>query len=203
VAIEIRSYRSVFDLERRIYRIDRIRLNPGGVPLRGVAYFLAVLLGTFVLGALPLVHALSGAVPWYLREIALPTGGAALLTLVRIEGRPFHLAAAALVRFACAPKRLSGCRPCAKVGRRRRPGEILLLPDGSDARMRRLRYRGPGAVLVNAAHERVEWRDGPLARAGLRPRLSLRELPDVGALDRGQVVLLRAGVRLDVTRARG
>ena len=34
--IEVRSYRTVFDLERRLYRIDRLRLNPGGVPVRGI-----------------------------------------------------------------------------------------------------------------------------------------------------------------------
>jgi hypothetical protein len=34
--MDIRSYRAVFDLERRIYRIDRLRLNPSGVPVRGV-----------------------------------------------------------------------------------------------------------------------------------------------------------------------
>ena len=33
--MEVRSYRRVFDLERRIYRVDRLRLNPGGVPVRG------------------------------------------------------------------------------------------------------------------------------------------------------------------------
>ncbi len=41
--IEIRSYRRVFDLERRIYSVDQLRLNPGGVPVRGVLYFLALL----------------------------------------------------------------------------------------------------------------------------------------------------------------
>ena len=41
--MEIRSYRAVFDLERRIYRIDRLRLNPAGVPVRGIVYFLALL----------------------------------------------------------------------------------------------------------------------------------------------------------------
>ena len=29
---------SVFALERRIYRIDTLRLNPSGVPLRGIGY---------------------------------------------------------------------------------------------------------------------------------------------------------------------
>ena len=49
-----------------------------------------------------------------------------------------------------------GARPCAAPGVRWRPEEILLLPDGSDGEMRRLRYTGPGAVLVTTAHERAE-----------------------------------------------
>ena len=38
----IRSYRRVFEVDRRIYRVDRWALPvPGGVPLRGVGYFAA------------------------------------------------------------------------------------------------------------------------------------------------------------------
>ena len=37
--MEIRSYRRVFDLERRVYSVDRLRLNPSGVPVRGIVYF--------------------------------------------------------------------------------------------------------------------------------------------------------------------
>ena len=53
--MEIRSYRRVFDLERRIYRVDRLRLNPGGVPVRGVVYFLVILVGDPDRRGLPLV----------------------------------------------------------------------------------------------------------------------------------------------------
>ena len=102
--MEIRSYRAVFDLERRIYRVDRLRLNPGGIPLRGVVYCLALLAGLALLGALPLVGAAVRALPWYLRDLVLPAGGAALLTVIRVEGRPFHLAAAALLRHALGPR---------------------------------------------------------------------------------------------------
>ena len=59
--IEIRSYRAVFDLERRIYRVDQLRLNPGGIPVRGVVYFLAILAATLIAGGLPLVGAAVGA----------------------------------------------------------------------------------------------------------------------------------------------
>ena len=38
----IRSYRRVFEVDRRIYRVDRWALPvPGGVPLRAVGYFVA------------------------------------------------------------------------------------------------------------------------------------------------------------------
>ena len=49
-----------------------------------------------------------------------------------------------------------------------------MLPDGSDARMRRLRYTGPGAVLVSVAHERVQ--SAALALTGRRSRLTVRGL---------------------------
>ena len=151
----------MFDLERRIYRVDRLRLNPGGIPVRGVVYFLAILLATLIAGGLPLVGAVVGALPWYLRDLALPVASATVLSVIRIEGRPFHLAAHALLRYRAGPRRLAGVRPCEAPGARWRPEEILLLPDGSDGGMRRLRYTGPGAVLVTTAHERVERESGP------------------------------------------
>ncbi len=196
--MEIRSYRAVFDLERRIYRIDRLRLNPGGIPVRGAVYCLAILAVLAFAGALPLLGAVVRALPWYLRDLALPAGGAAVLTMIRVEGRPFHLAAGALLRHALGPRHLAGllvnprlANPCsanphsanahsanahsanahsanahsanahsadprAAGGARGcgwRPEDLLILPDGSDARLRRLRYSGPGAVRVTAGKQ--------------------------------------------------
>ncbi|HEY1458098.1 MAG TPA: hypothetical protein VGF15_06235 [Solirubrobacteraceae bacterium] len=192
--IEIRSYRKVFDLERRIYRIDRLRLNPGGIPVRGVIYFLISVLGVQVLGLVPLTQLIVHMFPWYMRDIALPGALAALLTLIRVEGRPFHLAALALIRYLNSPRQLSGLRPCAPLGRWH-PSELLFLPDGSDSRLRRLRFTGPGAALVNVAHERAVWRPAPLRSA---PRLTLRALPARKTLAKGQVIELRRGVCLHV-----
>jgi hypothetical protein len=163
---EIRSYRSVFDLERRIYRIDRLRLNPGGIPVRGVVYCLAILTLLGLAARTPLLGDAVRALPWYVRELVLPVASAGLLTLIRVEGRPFHLAAAALARHALGPRHLSGMRPCAAPGRRWTPAELLVLPDGSDARPRRLRYTGPGAVRQPASGRVLVLERGARLRVG-------------------------------------
>jgi hypothetical protein len=200
--MEIRSYRRVFDLERRIYRVDRVRLNPGGIPVRGVVYFLAILTASLVFAHLPGLALVARGMPWYLRDLACPGLTAALLTIIRVEGRPFHLAARALLRFRADPRsrsalrhRRASCGPAA--GGSWRPERILMLPDGSDARMRRLRYTGPGALLVTAAHER-DVTTGALARLGLRPHVTVRQTPDGSRPPRGEVILLRRAVRLTV-----
>ncbi len=150
--MEIRSYRAVFDLERRIYRVDRLRLNPGGIPVRGVVYCLAILAGLALAGALPLLGTAVRTLPWYLRDLLLPGGSAALLMMIRVEGRPFHLAAAALARHALGPRQLAGLRPSVSPAVWR-PEGLLMLPDGSDPRLRHLRYTGPGAVRVTASRQ--------------------------------------------------
>jgi hypothetical protein len=198
MTMEIRSYRAVFDLERRIYRIDRLRLNPAGVPVRGIVYFLALLAAIVLCARVPPLRAVGNALPWYLLYVALPGTSAALLTVIAIDGRPAHLAAQALLRQRVGSRRSVGLRTRragwggAEPGARWRPREILLLPDGSDARVRRLRYTGPGAVLVTVAHERIE--SPALARRRLR--LTLRELSDRRPPVRGQVIALAARARL-------
>jgi hypothetical protein len=201
--MEIRSYRRVFDLERRIYRVDRLRLNPAGVPVRGVVYFLAILAATLIVGHTPLLAAVARALPWYLRDLALPGASAAVLTVIRVEGRPFHLAAHALVRYRGGPRRFAGVRPCwpssrSAPGGRWRPEPVLMLPDGSDSRMRRLSYTGPGAVLVAVAHERELSRTGVRELLGLRPRLTLRQPPGAHAPEGGEVIVLEPAARLRV-----
>ncbi len=215
--MEIRSYRAVFDLERRIYRIDRLRLNPGGIPVRGVVYCLAILTGLALAVALPLLGTAIRGLPWYLRDLLLPAGGAALLTMIRVEGRPFHLAAAALARHALGPRRLAGLttafdggapETARRAGRPRSPGasparvwrpeELLVLPDGSDPRLRGLRFTGPGAVLVRVAHERSTRGSGILGRLTRRPHVGLREPPGPRRSVAGQVIALERGARLRV-----
>jgi hypothetical protein len=198
---EIRSYRNVFDLERRIYRVDRLRLNPAGVPLRGIVYFLAILAIALLAGALPVSGELvRSMLPWYVRDVAAPGATAALLTLIRVEGRPFHLAALALFKYAVGPRELAGVRPRVAADRRWCPHELVILADGSDSRLRRLRYRGPGAVLVNAAYARTGWHTSSLRRLARRPSMTLEGLPGRQPPPRGQVIALADGVWLEVRR---
>jgi hypothetical protein len=204
--IEIRSYRRVFDLERRIYSVDRLRLNPGGVPVRGVVYFLALLASVLLAASAPLVGGAARALPWYLRDVALPGVGATVLSVVRLEGRTFHLSAYALLRSGIGPRRLVGMQSCATVGRRWHPGEIVFLPDGSDGHLRRLRYTGPGAVLVAVEHERrgraIERERSGIARPGWRSALTLSETSRGRALARGEVISLGPATRLRVRASR-
>jgi hypothetical protein len=194
--MEIHSYRAVFDLERRIYRVDRLRLPPGGVPVRGIVYFVAAALGGAALSATPGIGQLLGAVPWYLREVAAPGAIAGLLATLRIDGRPFHVAALALLSHALHPRVTLGCgRPPSFD--RWCPHELLLLPDGSEHRMRRMSYRGPGSVRVAAAHERWEPAGGMLGAIAGRPQLMLREMPG-RRLARPRLIELAAGARLQV-----
>jgi hypothetical protein len=195
---EIRSYRAVFDLERRIYRIDRLRLNPTGVPLRGVVYFLAILTTVAVLARLPLVGAPIRLLPWYLREVVAPGAFAALLTLIKIEGRPAHLAALALLRYALGPRELAGLRPRLSTDRRFRPHELIFLADGSDPRMRRLRYIGPGVVRVNTAHIRATPHLGPFGWWAHRPSVTLTPLPGKRPPARAHVIALAPSACLEV-----
>jgi hypothetical protein len=207
MAIEIRSYRSVFDLERRIYRVDRLRLNPGGVPLRGAVYCLALISVALLAAALPLLGAVARVLPWYLRDLAAPVGGGALLTVVRIDGRPFHRAAWALVSYAAGPRLVLADRAAPLPGRRWSPGEIVMFSDGSGGRLRRLRCTGPASVRVAVAHERVQWREGAglgrLVGRGRRVRVTLRELPGRAAPRSAQTVVLPAGARLSVLADEG
>jgi hypothetical protein len=199
--MDVRSYRRVFDLERRIYRVDRFRLNPSGVPVRGVVYLLAILASTLVTTRLPLAGKAVERVPWFLRYLALPGLTTALLTVVRIEGRPFHLAAGSLLRYRSGRGNPAGLRVTldtlgASRAARWTPPPILILPDGADG-SRRLRYTGPGALLVTVAHER-KVASGPLIRMGLRPHVQVRPMPRSVRPSSGAVILLDRGTRLSV-----
>lgn len=197
--IEVRSYRRVFDLERRIYTVDRLRLNPGGVPVRGVLYFLWLLVATLLFTGLPVVGAPAKAMPWYIRDLLGPGSLATVLSLVRVDGRTFHLAARALLGFCFQPRKLDGLRSSSSVGARWAPEAIAMLPDGSDSGFRRLLYRGPGAVLVMVEHQ-VSGASG--RRSLLRPGSRLVRLSALGenpAPADGRVVSLEQDATLLVT----
>jgi len=188
--MEIRSYRRVFDLERRIYRVDRLRLNRRRTRAGG-----RLLPGDPGRGSDRRAAAAAGErrelLPWYLGDLALPAASAALLTMIRVEGRPFHMAARALLRYrtglvdspahVAAPVRESagGLRTssCCRTAQ--------------DSRMRRSATPGRRRPRVSRA------RASP-SRAGAARRWTLRGLPGEGVLNRAQVIALAPGARLMV-----
>jgi hypothetical protein len=196
--IEIRSFRKVFDLERRVYRVDSLRLNPTGVPVRGVVYFIATLCGALVLGRLPLVGVAVDAVPWYLRDLLLPAIAAALLGVVRVEGRPFHTCALTLLRYTIQPGCYAGLRGASSLPKLWVPDDVVMFADGSEGRMRRLRYTGPGSVIVSVEHERGGWAARPSGRRRLRvgPAITLSESDGGRRLEKKIAFLLADGARL-------
>ena len=91
-------------MDRRIYRVDRWALPvPGGVPLRGLGYFALALGAMIVLGRVPGVGELLGAVSAPVRYVIVPlaaavfgdAGGAGWARGASLRGRLAAVAAAA------------------------------------------------------------------------------------------------------------
>jgi hypothetical protein len=185
--IQIRSYRVCFDLERRIHKIDRWRVPlPYGVPVRGLAYFVVVLLAVLAAAQLPITGAVIGALHPAVRLFVLPVGAAAVLTRWSLDGRSAHQVALAAVRMQTEPSRVAAFRP-ARPGGRAELGELVLAHDERSARLRRARVEGPARVTLRY----------PISA---RPRGRTLRVAQAGedALWRGKQVDLRAGQRMVV-----
>jgi conjugation transfer TcpE-like protein len=87
----IRSYRRVFEVDRRIYRVDRWAVPvPGGVPLLGVGYFAGALLVLLLAAHLPVVGGLVVDLSPPLRFVVLPLAVAVLGLQAAPDGRVAH-----------------------------------------------------------------------------------------------------------------
>jgi hypothetical protein len=185
---QVRSFRVVFQLERRIHKIDRWRLPvPHGVTLQGVAYAAGALLVVVLLTNVPLVGRALGLLAPPLRLVILPVATAYLLTRWRADGRPAHAAVVAWVRHATSPQRLSGFRSAGSPTHVVSLGEVALVPDDRYARYRRAVVVGPVRLIL---------RYPARARARAR-RLRLRQAATTPML-RGRTLELDAGQRLEV-----
>jgi hypothetical protein len=183
----IRSYRRVFEVDRRIYRVDRWALPvPGGVPLRAVGYVVAALLAVIVAGSLPAVGELVVSVSAPLRFVVIPLAVAVLGTQAAPDGRVAHRFAWDWLRLRLRSRRRSSGRV---VPLESEPiawhGELPVRWDGSSARLRRSRVMGPARITFSVP---VRFSD----RGG---RLVARS---VDAGERGQLVVVCGGTRLEV-----
>jgi hypothetical protein len=141
--LQIRSFRVVFDLERRLHKVDRWRIPlPYGVPVRGLVYGIAALAAVMTLTRLPLAGALVGLLPPSVRYAVLPCGVAVALTRLRIDGRPAHRALCALARHLAGPGRLVAFRP-APADAVVVLGDVTLAADERASRYRPAEIRGP------------------------------------------------------------
>jgi hypothetical protein len=174
-------------------------LNPSGVPLRGVAYLLVLVLASLVLAGMPVLGAALRLLPWYLRDGLVPAALATLFASVRVEGRTFHLAVLPFARLN--PRPLGPGRHVRSGAERWYPDELFLVPDGSNARPRAFLYTGPGSVRLAVAHEYSAVHTGlahARARAaGRRRRVAVvvKQVPGVPP-PRRRAVLLEPGIRL-------
>jgi TcpE family len=147
----IRSYRRVFEVDRRIYRVDRWALPvPGGVPLRAVGYFFAALVLAILLTALPATGELVSPISAPLRFIVIPLAIAVLGSQAAPDGRAAHRFAADWVRFRMRARRRSGAQ---SVPLEDEPvlwhGELAVTWDEHGSRLAHGRVTGPARVTFN------------------------------------------------------
>jgi TcpE family len=183
----IRSYRRVFEVDRRIYRVDRWALPvPGGVPLRAVGYFAATLLAVIAAGSLPGVGELVAGVSAPLRFVVVPLAVAVLGTQAAPDGRVAHRFAWDWLRLRLRARRRCGGRVVPLEGE---PvmwhGELALRWDCDGPQLRHGRVRGPVRVTFDVPVQ-LRHRGGGLVAHG-RP---VGEVP--------QSVVLCGGVVLEV-----
>jgi TcpE family len=147
--LTIRSYRRVFRLERRIYRVDRWSLPvPGGLSLRALAYFLAALLCVLAGGAIPGVRSLLALLSPPVRYLVLPAGLAALATQAAPDERPLHHYALAWLAFRLRARRLAAGRAIPREGTRFLISGSLGIRACPTARRQRHRLACPARAVV-------------------------------------------------------
>jgi len=196
--ITIRSYRRIFHVDRRLYRIQDWTIPvPGGVPLLAVAYFAATLVAVLIAGGLPGLEQLLGLLSPPLRYVVLPLAVAVLGTQIAPDGRRAHRFAADWLALHVRRRRRSAGRPIALEDE---PHEWqAILPVGRDAHGPQLmpgRVTGPATVLFA---DDVEVTQPRRARGAVRAR------PAGRGTGRGQrtrlddVVDLSDGQHLEIT----
>jgi hypothetical protein len=165
--VQIQSFRVVFDLERRIHRIDRFRVPlPYGLPLRSVAYGAATLAGVLLLQQLAGTRQLLGVLPPPARFVLLPLAISYGLTRLRLDGRSAHAAAGCWLRYLAGPRDLVAFD---RVDPRRqvRLADLAMAPDAAGGTWRRGAVHGPADVVVAVGTaERRRLRATELRRTG-------------------------------------
>lgn len=183
--ITLRSYRLAFEMERRIFRLDRFRIPvPYGLPLRGLAYWLILVAAVGLLDGLPLTGSVLGALPWPLRFVLLPGAGAYWLCQPRPDGRLAHEAIAAHVVYRCSPRRLVAFSGAPSTGAPEWSPMAVVADERGTSFVRGV-VEGPASVVLRQ----------PARAELLRATVRVRQLED-RPLFRPRTVELDAGQRM-------
>jgi hypothetical protein len=164
----VRSYRRVFRIDRRIYRVDRWALPvPGGVPLRGLAYFMAALALVLVAGALPAIGSLVGELSPPLRYAVLPLAVAVLGTQAAPDGRLAHrFAWSWLARRLRSRRRSAGRTVPLEREALAWDGTLATVWDEHAPQLHRGRVHGPARVTFTVPVAVVQRRSGRVVATG-------------------------------------
>jgi hypothetical protein len=184
-SMEIRSFRVVFALERRIHRVDRFRIPlPYGLPVRAAVYALVALALIVLAGRLPAVGELIAVLPAPLRFVALPAAIGFVLSRARVDGRPAHRFLVSYARHRRAPRYISAFRRIDPPGQAVRFTEPITFV--SDWR----RVVGPARLRLSEPAELEERRGG--AQLVIRPAAGeVLRRPRLLNVDRGAEVIFR------------
>jgi hypothetical protein len=146
---QIRSYHRAFHFELMLYTLGNLRpWRP--VPARGVFYTaVCELVMIAIAHAVVIGGVISGFGPVVVYGV-IPLAVGWLLTVARVEGRRFHIAAQVWARHPRSGRTLiGGYRSIKRPGSRWQPRRVLVINDGRDgAPPDGLRMEGPGRVLL-------------------------------------------------------
>lgn len=198
--VQLRGYRRVFRIERRLYKFDRWRIPyPHGIPLRGIGYFLAAEPVILAASRLPLLGALLGLLGPVVCFAGLPLLGSFALMQGRIDGRPPHHVLASLAAWRLSPRELAGLAACPRRGSEVVPLEEVTVafdarePFAVAGRVRgpaTLTFRYPGQLRAEGA---PPWVRDPRRRAARARRYRVRRRAGAAPMRRGKVLSVPRG----------
>lgn len=194
--IVIRSYRRIFNVERRIYKVDKWTIPvPGGIELRAVVYFIGSLLLILFLTILPLIGDALALLGWQYKFVIFPLAVAVFGTRVTPDGRPAHRYMFSLIGYVLRRHRVAGAH-AAPLEDEPIPYEpdVWIVPDSRAPELRRARVKGPAVVYFRdqvvadvPTGSRFQRRRRIRPSAGRRPR-KRQEITDNVAVKAGETV---------------
>lgn len=148
--IELRSYRAVFELEYRIYRVQRWSLPlANGIALSTICWTMGAAVAMLLLRAAPLLGSALGALPDPLRYVALPAAFGVAMSRYRPDGRPLHRFIAAALRHRGSARCVDAFLASPAAEREERFVEAICICAGpSEQRYRSGCLGGPAVVAL-------------------------------------------------------